>query len=99
MALDITITDELQKEGIARDLVNRIQNLRKDLGLEVQDKIMVAVDDSNQTVTESIESNKQYICAETQALELDVKAGLQDFRELEIDSFVVKLSIQAVKPN
>ena len=99
VALDIKITDELQKEGIARDLVNRIQNLRKDLGLEVQDKIKLAVDDSNQKVTESIQSNREYICAETQALELDVKGELQDYRELEIDSFVVKLSIEAIKPN
>jgi isoleucyl-tRNA synthetase len=99
VALDIKITDELQKEGIARDLVNRIQNLRKDLGLEVQDKIKLAVDDSNQQVTESIQSNREYICAETQALELDVKGELQDYRELEIDSFVVKLNIEAIKPN
>ena len=99
VALDINITDELQKEGIARDLVNRIQNLRKDLGLEVQDKIKVIVDDKNQLVTESIQSNKEYICTETQALELDVKNILHDYKELEIDSFIIKLSIEALKPN
>ena len=99
VALDINITDELQREGIARDLVNRIQNLRKDLGLEVQDKIKVTVDDDNEVINKSIQSNKEYICTETQALELDVTSGLQDYRELEIDSFVVKLSIEALKPN
>jgi isoleucyl-tRNA synthetase len=43
VALDVTLTDELKQEGIARDLVNRIQNLRKDMGLEVQDKINIKV--------------------------------------------------------
>ncbi|MCG8305938.1 MAG: isoleucine--tRNA ligase [Cytophagales bacterium] len=99
VALDITITDELQQEGIARDLVNRIQNLRKDLGLEVQDKIKVLVDDGNEIVTQSIKSNWDYICTETQALTLDVQESLQNYKELEIDSFVVKLSIEALKPN
>ena len=99
VALDITITDELQQEGIARDLVNRIQNLRKDLGLDVQDKIKVQVGDGNKIVTESVENNKDYICTETQALELVVTEELVDYKELEIDSFVVKLSIEALKPN
>lgn len=99
VALDINITEELQKEGLARDLVNRIQNLRKDLGLDVQDKIKVLIDDGNELVNESVKSNKEYICAETQALELDVKNGLEDYKELEIDSFVVKLTIEAIKPN
>lgn len=99
VALDINITDDLQREGIARDLVNRIQNLRKDLGLEVQDKIKVMIDDGNEMVTQSVSSNKDYICTETQAVELDVKSGLADYKELEIDSFIVKLSIEAIKPN
>lgn len=99
VALDINITDELQREGIARDLVNRIQNLRKDLGLEVQDKIKVFIDDGNEMVTQSIESNKDYICTETQALELDVRSVIAEYKELEIDSYIVKLSIEAIKPN
>jgi len=99
VALDINISDDLKSEGIARDLVNRIQNLRKDLGLEVQDKIKVQIEDGNELVTESIESNKKYICSETQALELNVLNKLENYNELEIDSFVVKLSIEAIKPN
>lgn len=99
VALDIKITDDLQKEGIARDLVNRIQNLRKDLGFEVQDKIKVAVDDGNPFVTESIQSNMEYICAETQALEFEVLASMQNFSEMEIDKFNVKLKIDVIKPN
>ena len=77
----------------------RIQNLRKDLGLEVQDKIKVYVDDGNEIVTQSIESNKEYICTETQALELNIRSVIADYKELEIDSYIVKLSVEAIKPN
>jgi isoleucyl-tRNA synthetase len=96
VALDIDITEDLQKEGIARDLVNRIQNLRKDLGFEVQDKIKVLVDNRNQLVTESINSNMEYICTETQALELEVIDEVSNYKELEIDQFVVKLSVEVI---
>jgi isoleucyl-tRNA synthetase len=98
VALDIHISEELHREGIARDLVNRIQNFRKDLGLDVQDKIKVVVEDENQIITESIQNNKDYICTETQALELDVIKGLQNYKEMEIDEFSVKLNIEAIKP-
>ena len=99
VALDINITDELKKEGIARDLVNRIQNLRKDMGLDVQDKIKISVADNELTVVESIESNKDYICAETQALEFHIGSSTDNFTELEINEFVVKLKIEVIKPN
>ena len=98
VALDINITDELQKEGIARDLVNRIQNLRKDLGMDVQDKIKILVDNENQIVTDSIHDNREYICEETQAFELDVIQGIQNYKEMEIDDLIIKLNIQVLKP-
>ena len=98
VALDIHISEELHHEGIARDLVNRIQNFRKDLGLDVQDKIKVVVEDENQIIRESIQNNRDYICTETQALELDVLKGLQNYKEMEIDEFIVKLNIEAIKP-
>ncbi len=96
VALDINITDELQKEGIARDLVNRIQNLRKDQGMDVQDKIKILVDDENQIITDSILANRKYICEETQANELDVVAGIQNYKEIEIDDVSIKLSIEVL---
>ncbi len=99
VALDIHISEELQREGIARDLVNRIQNLRKELGLEVQDKIKVVVDDANSIVTESIQHNRDYICVETQALQLEVVNGVENYKEIEIDNIVVKLNVAVVKPN
>lgn len=66
VALDITISDELKAEGIARELVNRVQNLRKDSGLEVTDKILLKVD-TNDKIREAILSNKEYVCNEVLA--------------------------------
>jgi isoleucyl-tRNA synthetase len=64
VALDITITDELRKEGIARELVNRIQNIRKDSGFEVTDKIIVKLE-KNPQLEEAILANSEYIKSET----------------------------------
>ncbi|MBD3637771.1 MAG: isoleucine--tRNA ligase [Crocinitomicaceae bacterium] len=69
VALDITITDELKSEGIARELINRIQNYRKDSGLEVMDRIKLTFD-ANDVVKSAIESNKEYIKNEVLALDI-----------------------------
>ncbi|MFO7874193.1 MAG: isoleucine--tRNA ligase [Bacteroidales bacterium] len=69
VALDVTITDELKQEGIARELINRIQNLRKDKGFEVTDKIVLQVEKQD-TITNAILNNNDYICSETLATEL-----------------------------
>lgn len=66
VALDITITDELKAEGIARELVNRVQNLRKDSGLEVTDRILLEID-SNEFIQSAILTNKEYVCSEVLA--------------------------------
>lgn len=69
VALDITLTDELKSEGIARELINRIQNYRKDSGLEVMDKIKLTFD-ANDIVKSAIKSNEEYIKAEVLALDI-----------------------------
>jgi isoleucyl-tRNA synthetase len=69
VALDITISDELKSEGIARELINRIQNFRKDSGLEVMDKIKLTFD-ANEEVKAAIESNADYIKNEVLALDI-----------------------------
>ena len=98
VALDITVTDELKKEGVARDLVNRIQNLRKDQGLEVQDKIQIRVVQGNALVDEAIQTHKAYICQETQAVELTLTNDtLSDAAALELDEGVVKLALSVVE--
>lgn len=69
VALDVTLTDELKREGIAREIVNRVQNLRKDSGLEVTDRIHLTVD-TNDLVKSAIEANKEFICNEVLAKEI-----------------------------
>jgi isoleucyl-tRNA synthetase len=65
VALDVTITNELKQEGISRELINRIQNLRKDKGFEVTDRISVRIKPNNSDViTEAVNTNLSYICAE-----------------------------------
>jgi len=66
VALDVTLSDDLKAEGIARELVNRVQNLRKDSGLEVTDKIILSLD-TNEGIQEAITANKTYICNEVLA--------------------------------
>ncbi len=93
VALDITITDDLKKEGISRDVVNRLQNLRKDQGLEVQDKIKVSVNTADELLKESIEVHKEYIQKETQALSLELVEGVSG-TELDIDGLLMNVSIE-----
>ena len=69
VALDMTLTDELKQEGIAREIINRIQNFRKESGLEVMDKIRLTID-TNALIQSAIETNKDYICNEVLALEI-----------------------------
>ncbi|MGL1887517.1 MAG: isoleucine--tRNA ligase [Reichenbachiella sp.] len=94
VALDINITEELRQEGFARDLVNRIQNIRKDQGLEVQDKIKVIVNGEDSIVSEAVSSFNEYICLETQAESLGLNEEMTNGVELDIDE--VKIVIQIV---
>ena len=68
VALDITVTDELRREGTARELINRIQNLRKDSGFDVTDKIEVTIyagGESAEEISASLESFRDYVAAQT----------------------------------
>ena len=71
VALDITITEELKEEGIARELVNRIQNLRKDKEYEVTDKIKLKIQRNN-AINSAVKNNLNYICSETLASSLEL---------------------------
>lgn len=93
VALDINITDELRKEGIARDLVNRIQNLRKDTGLDVQDKISILIERNDPFVNSALEDNAEYICNETQARSMNIEDNIPDGKLFEIDDIQLKVSI------
>ena len=83
VALDITISDELRREGVARELVNRIQNIRKESGFEVTDKIRVEIE-ATELTTPAIESFGQYIAQQT--LAVDVKATASPAGEFVVDS-------------
>ncbi|WP_246067787.1 isoleucine--tRNA ligase [Changchengzhania lutea] len=93
VALDVTITNELRKEGIARELVNRIQNLRKDSGFEVTDKIDV-IFQNDEHVANAIETNREYIKAETLAEVLEIKDVMNNGIEIAFDDINTKLFIQ-----
>ena len=73
VALDITITDELRREGVARELVNRIQNIRKESGFEVTDKISVEIE-ATELTTPAVESFADYIAQQTLAVEVKAVA-------------------------
>ena len=84
VALDITITEELKNEGLAREFINRIQNLRKESGLEVTDKITISVEE-NRLLTKAIKNNFSYICEETLALNVDFKeVGFNEGTEVHL---------------
>lgn len=97
VALDIHLTDELRQEGVARDLVNRVQNLRKDSGLEVQDKIAIELQSNDDMVKSSIKSFKDYICRETQAIELNLVSSFEGGQKLEMDDFEVSVKLNVLK--
>nr|WP_262921620.1 isoleucine--tRNA ligase [Pontibacter ruber] len=94
VALDVTITEELKQEGIARDIVNRIQNLRKDSNLEVQDKIHIALLPTSPEVVAAVENYRDYIAIETQALSLEFVNELPDATLLDIDEYQVYIRIR-----
>lgn len=71
VALDIEITEELKQEGIAREFVNRIQNLRKDSGFDVTDKIILKIQ-KNDAINESVINFKDYIASQTLAEEINL---------------------------
>jgi len=93
VALDVTISEELRKEGIARELINRIQNLRKDSGFEVTDRITVTVQKDDHIV-KAVEANLEYIKSETLTNELKIIDKLEDGIEIAFDEVNTRLYIQ-----
>jgi isoleucyl-tRNA synthetase len=93
VALDITLTEALKKEGTARDFVNRIQNLRKDMGLEVLDKIAIEVQQSTPETDKALTEFADYIRTETQALTLELKQNVSNSVEVEMEDFNLNLKV------
>jgi isoleucyl-tRNA synthetase len=93
VALDVNISEELRLEGIAREFVNRIQNLRKDKGFEVTDRINVVVAE-NEFIKEAINHNLNYICAEILANNLEFASTLTTKERVEINEKEIYISIE-----
>ena len=93
VALDVTISDELKAEGIARELVNRVQNLRKDSGFEVTDRIDVQLQNDKQVVA-AVASNEEYIKSETLTEDLKIIDNVNNGIEIAFDEVNTKLFIQ-----
>ncbi len=84
VALDVTITDELRNEGIARELINRIQNMRKEKGFEVTDQIVLQVEKRNE-INEAVLNNNDYICSETLAVQLCYVESIEDDQKQAVE--------------
>jgi isoleucyl-tRNA synthetase len=97
VALDINLSEELKQEGIARDFVNRIQNLRKESGFEVTDKIEIQLENTNMEVSEAVNNFKSYISTEVQALALEITDVVSDAAEVEMDEIKLKVKIVVKK--
>jgi isoleucyl-tRNA synthetase len=95
VALDVKLTDELRKEGIARELVNRIQNLRKDSGFELTDRIAVQFQKDEQIIN-AINKNLEYIKTETLTDKLEIIENLKDGIEIAFDDVNTRLFIQKI---
>ena len=93
VALDVTIDETLKKEGIARELVNRIQNLRKESGFEVTDKIDIKILKDG-LVENAVSSNVDYIKTETLTAELNFEEKLEEGVAIAFDEVNTKLFIQ-----
>jgi isoleucyl-tRNA synthetase len=90
VALDVTLTEELKQEGIARELINRIQNLRKDAGFDVTDKVKISIL-KHEIISQAIETHKEYIASQTLAREIlmvdAMPCGSASSVELDTDLF------------
>ncbi|HPW90334.1 MAG TPA: isoleucine--tRNA ligase [Paludibacteraceae bacterium] len=96
IALDITVTEELRQEGIARELINRIQNLRKSNGYEITDKIAIRIEKHDE-INAAIETFNAYISSQVLATSLVLVEQLAEATELDFEDFVVKIVISKSK--
>jgi isoleucyl-tRNA synthetase len=93
VALDITLNEKLRQEGLAREFVNRLQNLRKEKGLDVVDRIKVKVETDDLTLRALLEF-KLYICSEILADNLEQASNLENFTEIDIEGEICKIELE-----
>ena len=92
VALEVTITEELRREGIARELVNRIQNIRKSSGFEITDKIKITISKNTQT-DDAVNEYNTYICNQVLGTSLELVDEVKDGTMLEFDDFSLFVNV------
>lgn len=95
VALDLTLTDELKSEGIAREFINRIQNLRKDKDFDLTDRIMISLENSSPFI-DDIRKNEEYISSEVLSNKIEIVSSLSNFNEIEIDEVNFKINVEKI---
>ena len=93
IALDIAITEELRQEGVARELINRIQNIRKANGYEITDKINIQIE-KREELNAAVENFKDYISSQVLANSIELVDALADATELDFDEYIVKVKVE-----
>ena len=92
VVVDVTVTEELRQEGVARELVNRIQNIRKSSGLEITDKIKITLS-KNQQTDDAVNEYKDYICNQVLGTSLTLTDEVENGTELNFDDFSLYVSV------
>ncbi|GEN75859.1 isoleucine--tRNA ligase [Chryseobacterium hagamense] len=95
VALDLTLTEELKSEGIAREFINRIQNLRKEKDFDLTDKITIFLEE-NSPFLEDIKKNEEYISSEVLSNKIEIVSSLSNFNEIEIDEVNFKINVEKI---
>lgn len=93
VALDLKMTDELKSEGIAREFINRIQNLRKEKDFDLTDRINIVLEE-NTPFLEQIKQNETYISSEVLSNKIEIVSSLSNFNEIDIDDINFKVNVE-----
>ena len=93
IAIDINISEDLKMEGFARDFVNKVQNVRKEMEFEVTDKVELNIFCDNKFLIESIKNNLDYVCNEIQAKKIGFIKKENDLKELQINDSIIYFNI------
>lgn len=93
VALDLTLTEELKSEGIAREFINRIQNIRKDKDFELTDRINIFLEEDSPFLNQ-IKENEEYISSEVLSNKIEIVSSLSNFNEIDIDDIKFKVNVE-----
>ena len=95
VALDLTLTEELKSEGIARELINRVQNIRKDKDFELTDRIIISIEENSPFINDILK-NEAYISAEVLSDKIEIVSSLLNFNDIEIDEVNFKINVEKI---